>query len=104
MTPEQFVYWLHGFFELEKPDFMNSKQVFEIQKHLDQVFNREPPRAPLLAKGGLIPSTVKEIKSSWPDFGTVTYTYWDDDKHEFVTVQDQKFNMLAYDTFCPASC
>jgi hypothetical protein len=47
MTPEQFVYWLHGYFELTEPidnsgQFsLTPEQVTIIKQHLDKVFNRE---------------------------------------------------------------
>ena len=44
MTPEQFVYWLQGYFEVTKPidnQFsMTPEQIKVITEHLDKVFNR----------------------------------------------------------------
>lgn len=42
MTPEQFVYWLQGFFEMQ-PDLnsLTPYQVAMLRDHLGKVFNRE---------------------------------------------------------------
>jgi hypothetical protein len=42
MTPEQFVYWLQGFFELSKPENLTTEQVKEVKEHLDSVFKKFP--------------------------------------------------------------
>jgi len=42
MTPEQFVYWLQGFFEVTDATTVNQQQVKIIKEHLAKVFNREP--------------------------------------------------------------
>lgn len=34
MTPEQFAYWLNGFFEMVRPKVMDSAQVTMVKKHL----------------------------------------------------------------------
>lgn len=39
MTPENFCYWLKGYFELQKPTELHREQVDEIQRHLNIVFN-----------------------------------------------------------------
>lgn len=38
MTPEQFCYWLQGFFEIAKPSALSPKEVEIIRNHLDLVF------------------------------------------------------------------
>jgi len=44
MTPEQFVYWLQGFFELKDNNGgINAKQVQIIEDHLSIVFNKVTP-------------------------------------------------------------
>lgn len=43
MTPEQFTYWLNGFFEISDTDNLNDKQVRIIRDHLDLVFNKVTP-------------------------------------------------------------
>lgn len=97
MTPEQFCYWLQGYFELEKPDFMNSKQVFEIQKHLEKVFNN-----PAVQWATTDDYQIK-IQPTWPFVGKVVYTYYDMDLNREVTKED-KFSLLEYNNFTPVSC
>ena len=43
ITPEQFVYWLQGFFEMSNPDFVNPKQTEMIKEHLKLVFTKVTP-------------------------------------------------------------
>lgn len=52
MSPEQFVYWLHGYFELSDAavygrDTLDAPQVNMIKEHLAKVFNREIVRGKL---------------------------------------------------------
>lgn len=37
MTPQEFCYWLQGFFELADPQRLTEKQVQVIEQHLDLV-------------------------------------------------------------------
>lgn len=39
MTPENFCYWLQGYFEIEEPDFLSKGQIRMIRDHLSLVFN-----------------------------------------------------------------
>lgn len=44
MTPEQFCYWLQGFFELSCPiDGLSPTQIAMIRDHLDLVFTKVTP-------------------------------------------------------------
>ncbi len=43
MTPEQFAYWLKGFYELNEPETINEKQTQIIKDHLDLVFGKVTP-------------------------------------------------------------
>jgi hypothetical protein len=43
MTPENFCYWLQGFFELENPAALSVQQVQQIKDHLQLVFRKETP-------------------------------------------------------------
>jgi hypothetical protein len=38
MTPENFCYWLQGYFELAKTSSFNEEQTLLIKQHLDMVF------------------------------------------------------------------
>lgn len=40
MTPEQFAYWLQGFFELSDPSALSGSQVDIIREHLKTVFEK----------------------------------------------------------------
>ena len=44
MSPEQFTYWLQGFFELTSPQTIFPDQVKIIQDHLDLVFKKVTPK------------------------------------------------------------
>lgn len=39
MTPENFTYWLQGFFEIENPKVISAQQLQEIKNHLKIVKN-----------------------------------------------------------------
>ena len=39
MTSEQFVMWLHGYFEIAKPETIDKAQTEIIKKHLDLLFD-----------------------------------------------------------------
>lgn len=43
MTPENFCYWLHGWFEIGNPASLTTQQLQEIKNHLDTVFNKITP-------------------------------------------------------------
>ncbi len=43
MTPENFTYWLQGFFEISNSNKITEKQVQIIKDHLDLVFDKKTP-------------------------------------------------------------
>ncbi len=43
MTPEQFCFWLHGFFELTGKDELSAAQSKMVREHLDLVFHKVTP-------------------------------------------------------------
>jgi hypothetical protein len=43
MSPEQFTYWLRGFFEISDTNNLSEKQVQIIRDHLNLVFNKVTP-------------------------------------------------------------
>jgi hypothetical protein len=43
MTPENFCYWLQGFFEIQNPSQISESQIQEIKNHLALVFNKVTP-------------------------------------------------------------
>lgn len=54
MTPEQFVYWLQGFMEVQDPVALDEKQTQIVKDHLALVFKKETPnsRKPALPRCG----------------------------------------------------
>ncbi len=55
MTPENFCYWLQGYFEISQTKELTKEQIDIIQTHLDFVFNKTPKmyRMPDFKKWGL---------------------------------------------------
>jgi hypothetical protein len=45
MSPEQFTYWLNGFFEISDTNNLSEKQVQIIRDHLNLVFNKVTPES-----------------------------------------------------------
>lgn len=52
MTPEQFAYWLQGFFEMTETDVLSTKQVMMIREHLQLVFKKVTRGSPGSSSGG----------------------------------------------------
>ena len=52
MTPQEFCYWLQGFFEIADPKALDEKQTAMIKEHLDLVFTKvtgkEKPKKELI--------------------------------------------------------
>ena len=44
MTPENFAYWLHGFFEIGNTETLTKKQIQTIKEHLDLLFDNVPKK------------------------------------------------------------
>jgi hypothetical protein len=57
MTPEQFAYWLKGFFEISEYETLSTKQIKIIKDHLDLVFNKQTPDR----------STISELELAYED-------------------------------------
>lgn len=61
MTPENFTYWLQGFFEISDSNNLSETQVQIIKDHLDLVFDKKTPnrkeKKPVLQ--GLNPDLLK---------------------------------------------
>jgi hypothetical protein len=67
MSPEQFTYWLNGFFEISDTNNLSEKQVQIIRDHLNLVFNKVTPEtnkkpiyAELFNSGGMTPDRKDE--------------------------------------------
>lgn len=58
MTPEQFCFWLHGFFELTDTRNVTEEQAQMIREHLDLVFTKVTP--PLKKKPDLLKEEICE--------------------------------------------
>jgi len=52
MTPENFCYWLQGYFEISDSKELTEKQINVIQSHLHLVFNKAPNLYRMPYKGG----------------------------------------------------
>jgi len=52
MSPEQFVYWLRGFFELSGAEELTKEQVEMISKHLSLVFDHKAKDMPKISYDG----------------------------------------------------
>lgn len=52
MNPEQFTYWLQGFFEIENPTTLTKKQTQQIKNHLELVFCKKTPNLNSHNRGG----------------------------------------------------
>lgn len=50
MTPENFVYWLQGFFEISGTKNITAEQAKVIKDHLDLVFEKKTPDRKVLAE------------------------------------------------------
>lgn len=76
MTPEQFAYWLHGFFEIAGSNQLSPKQVMMVKEHLDLVFKKvtnsqtetieEKKEIPIVD-----PKVLEDILSGWKERPTV---------------------------------
>lgn len=66
MTPENFCYWLHGFFEVGRPESLTKEQIEEIKNHLALVFKKETPQI------NITPSWVNPDN---PPFTTISKKY-----------------------------
>lgn len=43
MTPNEFIYWLHGYFEIENPKSIDERKTQIIKDHLALLFNKVTP-------------------------------------------------------------
>jgi hypothetical protein len=65
MTPENFTYWLKGYFEISKSRELSPEQVEEIKNHLDLVFEKVTPYVEIYSQLG--------IKKPLPSLAEVRY-------------------------------
>lgn len=55
MTPENFCYWLQGYFEISHTKTLNAMQIQVVQDHLNLIFDKvTPDRGTFLTKFGII--------------------------------------------------
>ena len=57
MTPEQFAYWLHGYFEISQSTELNEEQVKIVKDHLELCFKKVTPSYYLSTPLGTIRTT-----------------------------------------------
>jgi hypothetical protein len=43
MTPEQFAFWLHGYFEISRSDVISYEQARKIKENLESCFQKVTP-------------------------------------------------------------
>lgn len=63
MTPEQFVYWLQGFLEVQDPKTLDERQTQILKDHMALVLTKETPARPAFPSGKLCaPDLSKDLK------------------------------------------
>ncbi len=62
MDSEQFVYWLHGFFEISDAKTLTETQVQIIKDHLDLVFNKVTPDRKIFTPKEINNNPLEQIK------------------------------------------
>lgn len=88
MTPEQFVYWLQGFIEIDDAEELNisPRQAQIIKDHLKEVFTKKTPNRSQLEQIKDISN--KNNKINTPFIFAPTYTkpngVWDDLDSKFI--------------------
>lgn len=65
MTPEQFVYWLQGFYEISGNELAPTSRDIIIRDHLKEVFNKKTPDY-----YGLRPNIAPALPNTMPNCGT----------------------------------
>lgn len=77
MTPEQFAYWLKGFYEISGAKEITAEQSQIIKDHLDNVFKKETPdRSPVkVGTGGKLFKDLssEELLEAFKPFTTPGY-------------------------------
>ena len=69
MTPEQFVYWLQGYLEMQNPATLDFNKTQMIKDHLKTVFNKVTPDIPTEKVPTPYPvSTPSQSPSVFPDW------------------------------------
>lgn len=71
LKPENFVYWLQGFFEISEAKTLTEEQVIIVKEHLELCFDKTVPAAEIEAKvrSGTLADYLKGLKDS--DTGTL---------------------------------
>lgn len=59
MTPENFCYWLQGYFEISSSDMIGKTQKQIIKDHLDLVFKKETPKYEFKTDPNIAPAPFK---------------------------------------------
>jgi len=66
MLPEQFTFWLNGFFEISDTNNLSEKQVQIIRDHLNLVFNKVTPKSSKTSNY-LLNDSIMKPSNSKPD-------------------------------------
>ncbi len=86
MTPEQFCYWLQGYFEISGFEDINLKASRVIRDHLKQVFDKQTPdRGVLTFESGPIKSDFVTGRPLFDVHGVINDPLKPDRQHDLVT-------------------
>jgi len=67
MLPEQFTFWLNGFFEISDTNNLSEKQVQIIRDHLNLVFNKVTPKSSKTPNYSEVVDLLMKPSNSKPD-------------------------------------
>jgi len=67
MLPEQFTFWLNGFFEISDTNNLSEKQVQIIRDHLNLVFNKVTPKSSKTSNYSEFFDSIMKPSNSKPD-------------------------------------
>jgi hypothetical protein len=76
MTPENFVYWLQGFFEISDPKILTESQITQIKDHLSLVFKKETPSRQVEPLIPYDPQKKVDWDKFWEKAADKDFPYW----------------------------
>lgn len=86
MTPENFCYWVQGYFEIGNIQSLNSAQVQIVKDHLALVFKKVTPQYPPLDNGEIsdVPKVYYSDGNAPLPTGTKTNLYFGGETSHFI--------------------
>lgn len=93
MTPEQFTYWLQGFFEISETPTLSAKQVEIIKAHLQTVFTKVTPDFSQIPNTSPIKPLPSDSPTTLPWIDPTQFDPW---KHPF----DPNRVYCSTDSYC----